>query len=257
MDDFLEILYSWGNRYLLEGLVTLIFFLVIHFVGYPIIVRRHSKLSQPPTPHAGVSAVGPKITSDVPSIPPTLGGHSNVGNVPKYAPPHPHVSVSPVPAPGGIVQSAPNGIAIAGNNTGSATVNNFGPRPMSISDAQLAAVTRKTLRFRGETIQVCWEVGARETEQFAGRLSEALNSAGLTVIPQTALMLLTDSYRRPEPGLEFTFPEGQPELMTAVAEALAESGFPRPQEGFHAVAVPARPGTQVYTSVIIGQYQPY
>jgi len=55
-DDFFNLIYSWGHRYWIEIGATFIFFLVIHFVGYPFLVRRHdataiaSPTAMPATP---------------------------------------------------------------------------------------------------------------------------------------------------------------------------------------------------------------
>jgi hypothetical protein len=41
LDDVFNIIYSWGHRYIAEIGVTIVCFLLIHFVGYPFIIRRH------------------------------------------------------------------------------------------------------------------------------------------------------------------------------------------------------------------------
>jgi hypothetical protein len=41
LDDFFGLIYSWGHRHLIEIGLTLVFFLALHFVGYPFIIRRH------------------------------------------------------------------------------------------------------------------------------------------------------------------------------------------------------------------------
>jgi hypothetical protein len=52
LDDLLNLIYSWGHRYLLEIGLTIVFFLLIHFIGYPFIVRRHdhAQVEHPGTP---------------------------------------------------------------------------------------------------------------------------------------------------------------------------------------------------------------
>ncbi len=49
-DDIFNLIYSWGNRYLFEVALTLVFFLLLHFVGYPFIIRRHNVRAQRPAP---------------------------------------------------------------------------------------------------------------------------------------------------------------------------------------------------------------
>jgi hypothetical protein len=40
-DDLFNLIYSWGHRYWVEIGLTFVVFLVIHFVGYPFLIRRH------------------------------------------------------------------------------------------------------------------------------------------------------------------------------------------------------------------------
>jgi hypothetical protein len=40
MDSLLKLIYGWGHRYTLEVGLTVVFFLLIHFVGYPFMASR-------------------------------------------------------------------------------------------------------------------------------------------------------------------------------------------------------------------------
>lgn len=50
LDDFFKLIYSWGHRYLLEFGLTVMFFLLVHFIGYPFISRRHDSQVQQQSP---------------------------------------------------------------------------------------------------------------------------------------------------------------------------------------------------------------
>jgi hypothetical protein len=50
LDDLFNLIYSWGHRYLLEIGLTVAFFVLIHFVGYPFLIRRHDSQVQQQTP---------------------------------------------------------------------------------------------------------------------------------------------------------------------------------------------------------------
>ncbi len=50
LDDFVNLIYSWGHRYFIEAGVTVVVFVLLHFVGYPFIIRRHDSLAHQGTP---------------------------------------------------------------------------------------------------------------------------------------------------------------------------------------------------------------
>jgi hypothetical protein len=50
LDDVFNIIYSWGHRYVVEIGVTIVCFLLIHFVAYPFIIRRHEAQLPQQTP---------------------------------------------------------------------------------------------------------------------------------------------------------------------------------------------------------------
>jgi hypothetical protein len=104
MDDIWAVIHSWGHRYLIEGGLALLFLLFLHFIGYPYIVRRAELTAAHPKP---VSALKPSEND---------GAEASGG---------------PEPQPQ-IVLNTPQGIAIGGNNSGSATVNNHSPAPLSM-----------------------------------------------------------------------------------------------------------------------------
>jgi hypothetical protein len=45
-DEMFNLIYSWGHRYWLEIGLTFVFFLLIHFIGYPLVIRRHEATSK-------------------------------------------------------------------------------------------------------------------------------------------------------------------------------------------------------------------
>jgi hypothetical protein len=138
-----------------------------------------------------------------------------------------------------IVQSAPRGIAIAGDNNGIATVNNYGPSPLSINKAQMDAVSRAVAPHSGARADICWEYGSPETDVFVHNLQKALEAGGLVVEMSQAMMTMgPPGIGRVTSGLAFAFPAGDMVLTQAVADALVNNGYPAPNRQFRGAILP-------------------
>lgn len=71
-DQSSEVIASWGHRYLLEIVVSLVFLTIVHFVIYPVIIRRSTAAREaatlsvvpppPPAPSNTTIITGPIIT---------------------------------------------------------------------------------------------------------------------------------------------------------------------------------------------------
>lgn len=145
----------------------------------------------------------------------------------KTSPANPQKSTSNKPSNIGAVQpsvSAPNGVAISGNNYGSATVNNFGPKPLVISDDQQAQIIA-SLRASGITsgkVFMYIDHPSNETLTFGRNLQKALESVGVAVTFQAGILFPPQNDPM-YPGLSFQLSQGTMPLGRAIANALIES----------------------------------
>jgi hypothetical protein len=153
-----------------------------------------------------------------------------------------------------IVQTAPQGIAIGGDNTGTAIVNNYGPVPLTMNQAQIVAVTQAVTPYSGAIVDIAWEYGSPETDLFVGNLQRALEAGGLTVKLMQAVMMMGPASRVTS-GLAFAYQAEDPALIEAVARALVTNGYPLPKGGFNAYTLNQPPPSGAKLQIYVGAHQ--
>jgi hypothetical protein len=140
-----------------------------------------------------------------------------------------------------------------GDNNGIQTLDqsihiNSRPEPLSITPSQMSAVTAAVEQFKGSKIAIFWEKSAPETDVFVQSLGSALKDGELDVTYSPSMFIGMPNGGRPTPGLTFSYRVGDDGLVTAIATALAQSGFPKPEKGFNAIPLPisSTEGTAIF-----------
>ncbi len=187
MDEFCSIVYGWGHRYWVEGAATLALFLVIHFLAYPYVIRRHDATTTTTTPPSSRTDLLPEtVTPSAPKKSQIEGQVADRSEADGMA----RKTHNQAPPPRTMVQNAPNGIAIGGDNSGTAVVNNYGPRPLAITSAQMKAVAVCCKPYAGSQVSIIWEYGSSDTDVFVRSLKGALEEAGLVVSTSQAAIAM-------------------------------------------------------------------
>ena len=111
--------------------------------------------------------------------------------------------------PGASFQNCPNGICIGGENSGTATVNNFAPPPRTLTPEQVANLA-SFLRQNGSFRVVIFHAEHNfEAQNYADKLAEAIKSAGWTAVMDRSmeevkqgegLLIIVRDLKNPPPG---------------------------------------------------------